>query len=74
MPELRSSSEPVVVRFSDADSGGPIAEHVVEWFDGENSIAVTRTDATGTRGARRVRGGGNGARHDAGGAHLATPR
>lgn len=39
--------ERVAARFVDADTSGPIAEHIVEWFDGKNRIAVTRTDASG---------------------------
>lgn len=37
----------VVVQFSDGDTSGPIAEHIVEWFDGKNKVAVTKTDALG---------------------------
>jgi hypothetical protein len=33
------------VQIAVADDGGPLAEHIVEWFDGKTKIAVTRTDA-----------------------------
>lgn len=43
----RMKPRSVFVQLSDADTSGPIAEHIVEWFDGKNKVAVTTTDALG---------------------------